>query len=160
MIAKGIDGYNRNLGDGIFISQTRVNRRVPFKQVGQFLVGEAGTRSPRLNPSASKAAQFQAKQLFVPAGVLSQFVVRQNVGPTLQFCQVVKDDDRHLLQTSLRAARIPSPESTRMGFVNPNSIMLCGDLRYLLVRMGSGISNIGNESINRPEFNSPGHSRG
>ena len=74
--------------------------------------------------------QFQAQELFVPAGVQGELVVGDDVGPLLRFGQV---GDRCRGPSSVRAAAppgrpwpamMPSAPSSRIGFVNPNSLML------------------------------------
>ncbi len=91
---------NRRLGDFFFRRASRLCRRFGVcQELGEFLLGEAQEIEP---PSGSlKFPEFRRQRFFVPPGVLTDPVVREDVRTLLRLAEVIEHDHRHVLQPQL-----------------------------------------------------------
>ena len=60
---------------------------------------EAGDGQIEVEVKRGEALQLERQQLMVPAGVLGELVVGEDVGANLGLCQVLEPDSRHRLET-------------------------------------------------------------
>ncbi|WP_456119798.1 hypothetical protein [Thalassococcus profundi] len=101
--------------------------------------------------------EFQRQQLPVPAGILGQAVVSEDVGPLLRVREMREFDHRHLLQAQLggrQHASVPRDDAVpaihQHRVVEPELPDRACDLRHLRLGMGPRIVGVGDQLRDRP----------
>ena len=132
-VAEPADGRRRSVdvGDFVCFVASTVEIELLNQDVNIWRV-EAGDRGIELEVEVSEILQLKGQKLAVPACVLGQFVVCNDIGALLGVGHAIKADRRHLCDAEcLCAASIrpwpaitPPSASINTGLVKPNSRML------------------------------------
>ena len=137
-------------------------RRLLLARVGQ-LVAEQRIELERLEAERAEVgaelrqlAELQGEQLAVPAGLLGEPVVGQDVGPLLRLGEVAELDHRHRGEAELPRRQHPAVagddavlavDQHRVG----EAVLAdrAGDQRHLRLAVGAGVAGVGDQARDR-----------
>ena len=153
----------RRLGDLFFRRGRSLCRRFGVGQeLGQFLLGEAQQIEPPIG--GLKFPEFRRQRIFVPPGVLTDPVVREDVRTLLRLAEVIEHDHRHVLQPQLPRGQQPAVAGDDPGvgvhqdrIVEPELHDARRNLGNLLVGMRPCIPGVWHQPLDGPQFDLPRH---